>query len=201
QKENIYTIPNLLTMFRIGSTPILGYLITSHSYQLSLGLLVIAGITDVLDGHIARAFPSQKTAFGTHLDPLADKLLVFVISFCLAKVSLIPVWLFTIIVLRDVLLILAVFYLRYQTLPPPKTFARYWNINKASVNLYPSTLSKFNTMLQISAISLSLAAPVFDFMQHPALQGLWYLTALTTFITGVQYAKNPWKYVKRLNKK
>ncbi|KAK6182841.1 hypothetical protein SNE40_010431 [Patella caerulea] len=200
-KENIMTIPNLLTTMRIVSTPFLGYMVTTGAYEWGLGLFVFAGLTDLLDGYIARSFTNQRTALGTALDPLADKLLVSVLTITLTIVNLIPVWLTSLIVSRDMALIGASFYIRYISLSPPKNFSRFFNLNKPSAKLYPSTLSKANTALQLSLVALTLAAPVFNYIDHPALQTLWYITAVTTFWSGWDYWKNGWSYVKILPKK
>lgn len=73
--ESIYTIPNALTLSRIAISPVIGYLIVNHSFTLGLSLLVIAGLTDALDGWIARRF-KMSSALGSVLDPMADKILM-----------------------------------------------------------------------------------------------------------------------------
>ncbi|KAE8600873.1 hypothetical protein XENTR_v10013432 [Xenopus tropicalis] len=117
--ENPWTIPNLLSMTRIGLSPVLGYLVVGEDFNLALGLFVFAGITDLLDGYIARNWANQKSALGSALDPLADKILISVLYVCLTYANLIPVPLTIMIILRDIALIAAVFYVRYKTLPPP----------------------------------------------------------------------------------
>lgn len=74
-RENIYTIPNALTLIRIILSPFIGVCIINHSFQAGLTLLIIAGITDALDGWIARKW-NMTTAIGSVLDPAADKILM-----------------------------------------------------------------------------------------------------------------------------
>eukprot|EP00999_Lentomonas_sp_LEN2_P000849 NODE_1849_length_715_cov_58.700680_g1799_i0.p1 GENE.NODE_1849_length_715_cov_58.700680_g1799_i0~~NODE_1849_length_715_cov_58.700680_g1799_i0.p1 ORF type:complete len:138 (-),score=11.22 NODE_1849_length_715_cov_58.700680_g1799_i0:233-646(-) len=78
QKENVFTIPNVLSLGRILATPVIGYFIVQHNFPVASTMFVVAGITDFLDGYIARNF-DQKTVFGAALDPMADKLFVITI--------------------------------------------------------------------------------------------------------------------------
>ncbi|GAV00664.1 hypothetical protein RvY_11482-2 [Ramazzottius varieornatus] len=89
-KENIFTIPNLLCVVRIGLTPYIGYLILHQDFRLACGVAFFAGLTDLADGYIARKFPSQRSNAGSFLDPLADKLLVTTVVITLTMVHLIP---------------------------------------------------------------------------------------------------------------
>lgn len=70
------------------------------------------------------------------------------------------VWLATIILGRDAGLGLAAVYYRWISLPPPKTFARYWDFSLPSAEVHPTTISKYNTFLQLALIGLTTAAPV-----------------------------------------
>ncbi|XP_076100307.1 cardiolipin synthase (CMP-forming)-like [Mytilus galloprovincialis] len=199
-KEQIINIPNVLTMSRIVATPFLGYLVVQEAYTPAFCVFVVAGMTDVLDGYIARNF-NQMTVLGSALDPLADKLLVSVLTVTLTMSSLMPVPLAVVILGRDVLLILASLYFRYISLPPPKTFSRYCDVTNATVKLHPSNISKLNTFLQLTLIASSLAAPVFGFVDHIALQTLWYLTGTTTIASGVGYYRNRHQSVEILQDK
>ena len=89
-RENVLTYPNGLSLIRIGLTPVLAFCILNHYYISSLSIFTVAGITDVLDGYIARNFPNQKSVLGSVLDPLADKLLVATVFLSLSQVDLIP---------------------------------------------------------------------------------------------------------------
>jgi len=146
----------------------------------------VAGITDFFDGYIARKF-NQRTIFGTVLDPFADKLLMSIMTLSLAYSGLLPVPLAALIFARDFGLILSGFYFRYASLPPPRTLNRYFDFKLPSAELRPSFLSKVNTALQLALMGASVAAPVFGFVDHIALQGLWYIVGGTTFSSGVSY--------------
>ncbi|KAF7239847.1 Cardiolipin synthase (CMP-forming) [Varanus komodoensis] len=88
--ENPWTIPNLLSMARIGLAPVLGYLIVEEDFNIALGVFTLAGITDLLDGFIARNWANQKSALGSALDPLADKILISILYISLTYANLIP---------------------------------------------------------------------------------------------------------------
>lgn len=186
-KENIYTVPNLLSLLRIAVSPVLGYLILQESYTLSLVLFAAAGITDLVDGLIARVFPSQASNFGTVLDPLADKCLMGCLCVALTASGLLPLGLTVLFIGRDLSLIVMSFYLRYITLPKPKTWQRFWDIKTTSVKAVPSTLGKLNTGLQLALIGATMCAPVFHFVDHPLLHVMCYVTGVTTVASGLSY--------------
>ncbi|XP_059157514.1 uncharacterized protein LOC131941922 [Physella acuta] len=187
KKEDVRTIPNLLTTLRMASAPVLAYLVVHDHFGAACSIFVLAGLTDVLDGYIARNFKNQRTALGTALDPLADKLLVSFLGISLTSAGLIPVPMLALILLRDAGLIVASFYIRYISLAPPKTLSRYFDVSHVTAKLYPSNISKVNTGLQLSYLAATLASPVFDFVGSPWLEGFMYLTAVTTFMSGVDY--------------
>jgi len=201
--ENIMTIPNLLTVSRLALSPVLGYLILQQSYPTACALFVFTGITDLLDGWIARRWPSQASSFGTFCDPLADKFLATIVYVSLSCVHLIPVPLTALVVCRDVGLIAAAFYIRYLAMVPPFTWATYFNVTLPAAEIKPPFISKLNTAVQLSCVAFSLAAPVFNFIDHPALHALWFLTASTTVASGVTYMfkKDTYKITSRVKPK
>ncbi|XP_030052170.1 cardiolipin synthase (CMP-forming) [Microcaecilia unicolor] len=198
--ENPWTIPNLLCMARIGLSPILGYLIVEEDFAVALGVFALAGLTDLLDGYIARNWANQKSVLGSALDPLADKILISVLYVCLTYTDLIPVLLTSMIILRDIALIGAVFYVRYKTLPPPRTLSKYFNPCYATAQLKPTLISKMNTAIQLILVAASLAAPVFNYVDSVYLEVLWYITACTTAASGYSYYHYGHKTVKVLKK-
>uniref|UniRef100_A0A8C3S399 Cardiolipin synthase (CMP-forming) n=1 Tax=Chelydra serpentina TaxID=8475 RepID=A0A8C3S399_CHESE len=201
QYENPWTIPNILSLARIGLSPVLGYLIVEENFNIALGVFALAGITDLLDGFIARNWASQKSALGSALDPLADKILISVLYVSLTCASLIPVPLTTLIILRDIVLIAAVFYVRYKTLSPPRTLSRYFNPCYATAQLKPTFISKMNTAVQLILVAASLAAPVFDYVDSIYLQTLWCITAFTTAASAYSYYHYGRKTVQVINNK
>ncbi|XP_064915228.1 cardiolipin synthase (CMP-forming) isoform X1 [Columba livia] len=199
--ENPWTIPNILSMARMGLAPVLGYLIVEENFDVALGVFVLAGVTDLLDGFIARNWANQKSALGSALDPLADKILISVLYVSLTCANLIPVSLTSMIILRDVALIAAVFYVRYKTLSPPRTLSRYFNPCYATAQLKPTFISKMNTAVQLILVAASLAAPVFNYVDSIYLQTLWCVTAFTTITSAYSYYHYGQKTVQVINNK
>lgn len=185
-RENIYTIPNLLTFSRILSAPFIGYLILHEHYPLALSLFVLAGATDLLDGHIARRY-NMKSFVGSIIDPAADKALMTVLTVSLAAQGLLPLPLAVIILGRDAGLILSSFYYRYISLPPPKTFVRYWDFSITSAEVKPTNISKVNTALQLLLMGASLTSPIFAWPDPVTLAGLQWTVAITTVWSGLSY--------------
>ncbi|XP_063184402.1 cardiolipin synthase (CMP-forming) isoform X2 [Chroicocephalus ridibundus] len=156
---------------------------------------------ELLDGFIARNWANQKSALGSALDPLADKILISVLYVSLTCVNLIPVSLTSMIILRDVALIAAVFYVRYKTLSPPRTLSRYFNPCYATAQLKPTFISKMNTAVQLMLVAASLAAPVFNYVDSVYLQTLWCVTAFTTVTSAYSYYHYGRKTVQVINNK
>jgi cardiolipin synthase len=87
--ENIYTIPNILTVSRLIATPAIGYLVLHDQHAWAVGLFAYAGITDLIDGWVARRWNLQ-TVVGSVIDPMADKFLMTVLVGCLAVKGALP---------------------------------------------------------------------------------------------------------------
>ena len=88
-RENIYNIPNFLTASRLVAAPVIGYLIVEGNLKWALGLFFYASVTDLVDGWMARRFQLQ-TVVGSVIDPMADKLLMTVMTITLAIKGLLP---------------------------------------------------------------------------------------------------------------
>ncbi|XP_028279937.1 cardiolipin synthase (CMP-forming) [Parambassis ranga] len=198
--ENPWTVPNLLCVCRILLAPFLGHLIIQQHFDLSLVLFTLAGVTDLLDGYIARTWPTQKSALGSALDPLADKILISVLYVSLTYAELIPAALTALVIFRDIGLIAAVFWVRYKTVPPPVTLSKFFNPCYATAQLKPTLFSKVNTAIQLGLVAASLAAPVFQYTDCVLLQCLWYITAMTTAASGYSYWHYGRKTVEVLNR-
>lgn len=202
-RENIYTIPNLLCITRILLTPYLGILIITSKFDAALIFLGVAALTDFLDGWIARTWRTQSSKVGSFLDPIADKLLIGTLFLTLTYVDLIPAVLTGAIVARDLILVIAGFVVRYKSLPPPRTIAQYFNASYATVQLTPTLISKVNTGMQLLLVGTTLSATVFNFVGHPILEILWYLTGTTTVASALSYmlSKNTYKILTKYNPK
>lgn len=198
-RENILTIPNALSLARLCSSPVLGYLVVTEGYTAALVLFAAAGVTDVLDGWVARSFPSQQSMLGTVVDPLADKCLVATLFLSLTVAGLIPIPLTALIVTRDATILGCASYIRYASLPAPKTFLRFFDVTLATVKFSPTSISKANTAVQLGLVAATLAAPVFGFVDHSALHAFWYLTASTTVLSGLTYlfTKDAYQFIKK----
>ncbi|KAI5826466.1 hypothetical protein K523DRAFT_322881 [Schizophyllum commune Tattone D] len=185
-KENIYTIPNLLTVSRIVACPFLGYAILHGNFHVATGLLVYAGLTDLVDGYLARNF-KMGSVLGTILDPAADKTLMTTLTVTLGMKGLIPVPLAVLIIGRDVLLSLSAFWIRYTSLPAPKTMARYWDFSIPSAEVHPTMISKINTALQLLLMGAATVAPILPFDLADPLWYLQWTVAATTISSGLSY--------------
>ncbi|CAG9996641.1 unnamed protein product [Clonostachys byssicola] len=184
--EDIYNIPNALTFSRLVAAPIVGYLVLHDQHAWAAGLFAYAGITDLVDGWIARRW-NRKTVVGTVIDPMADKALMTILTICLAIKGAFPVWLAVIILGRDVGLAISAIYYRWISLPPPKTFSRYWDFSLPSAEVHPTTISKYNTVLQVGLIGITTAAPLITADISSALTIMQYIVATTTVWSGASY--------------
>jgi cardiolipin synthase (CMP-forming) len=173
-----FTIPNLLTLVRMGMVP--WFIISLVNGQPGQALLVfsVAGITDALDGFIAR-FWKQQSALGAYLDPVADKLLLTSAYVVLSIPSLnqgtpIPLWVTILVIARDVLLVIMALVLYLAV-----------GIRKFP----PTALSKVNTLFQVAAVLLVMLSGTFPdlrFVDLAAVSAL-YIVAGLTLASGLDY--------------
>lgn len=134
KSENGYfTVPNLLCYARIFLTPVTAYYISEQRFDLALILFFIAGLSDALDGALARWF-NQASRFGQFLDPIADKFFINVIFFVFAWLGFLPWWFAALVLTRDLL-----FGLAYG----------FSKIRKKPSDITPLAISKANTFLQV----------------------------------------------------
>jgi cardiolipin synthase len=164
------TIPNLLTLTRILLTPLLVWLLLDYRPGQALVVFFVAGITDGLDGLVARLC-HQKTTLGAYLDPLADKLLLVSSFILLSHLQKVPTWLAVIAVSRDAIIMLGVITLMFH---------------QVRVEINPSLLGKMTTLVQILTVLLTLARPYLA-MPDWCYEFLFWSTALLCIITGFQY--------------
>jgi cardiolipin synthase len=172
------TAPNLLTLLRICLAPFLVAAILERHFAVSFGLFVAAGLTDALDGLLARLL-KQRSMLGEYLDPVADKLLLSTLFLVLMHMTLIPVTVTVLVFGRDVgiLVVAAILY--------AATGRREFS---------PSLLGKANTLAQVAAVAAVLVqAMLLD--HHIALrwvaifeQWAFWATMALTVASGLQYA-------------
>jgi cardiolipin synthase len=164
-------LPNLLTILRLAAAPVLVLLLKDRHYDSALAVIVLAGISDGLDGFIAKRFKAQS-ALGAVLDPLADKILLVSSFVMLALLDLIPFWLLVAVVFRDLLIVSG--YLAVMLI-------------YGSVNMQPSAISKLNTVLQIGLVVAVLLHEAAGWPPFAVVQVLTAMTLLTTLVSGVHY--------------
>jgi cardiolipin synthase len=173
-----FTIPNLLSLFRMGLIPLFVILVVNGDLRKALLVFVVAGVTDALDGFIAR-FWHQQSPLGAYLDPIADKLLLTTAYVMLSIPSLnhgtvIPAWITILVIARDVLMVSVALVLYLA----------------AGVKRFPpSVLSKVNTILQVAAVVLVLIAGSFPDLRSIELAAdtTLYLVAGLTVASGLHY--------------
>lgn len=166
-------IPNLITLGRLILVPVIIYLIGNQAFEAAFWVFVAAGISDGVDGFIAKRF-GYTTALGAYLDPVADKALLVSIFVSLGLQDLIPNWLVILVVSRDVLIVGAVLI--------------SWLIGFV-VTMRPLMVSKINTTAQIAYAAAVLAVLGFQFESTfgAALVLAAYFTGLTTVVSGASY--------------
>jgi cardiolipin synthase len=129
----------------------------------------------------------MHSVLGTILDPAADKTLMTTLTVTLAMKGLLPVSLASIIIGRDVLLSLSAFYIRYTSLPAPKTFARYWDFSIPSAEVRPTTISKYNTFAQLALMCATTVTPILPTQYDLFVPEMQILVAVTTVWSGLSY--------------
>jgi cardiolipin synthase len=170
--SRIITVPNLLTVFRMVLIPVFVSLLFYQRFLLALGIFILAGVTDGLDGLLARRF-NQKSQLGTILDPIADKLMLVTSFVVLSMRSVfpqplpshlpVPFWVTVAVISRDVFILVG---------------AAAINIVTGFRGFRPSMLGKINTTVQIFAIAAIIFAASF-----PYATGYYLPTIYTTVFT------------------
>ena len=164
-------LPNLITLGRLLSVPLAVWLIIEARYGVAFWIFVAAGISDALDGYIAKRF-DRRTRLGALLDPIADKALLVGVYVTLGIAGQLPHWLVILVVLRDVL-ILGGFALIQATTAPQ--------------HLGPLFVSKVNTSVQIALVGFVLARLGLGIDEGTVTAILIAAAALTTVLSGLSY--------------
>ncbi len=173
------TLPNLISFARICFIPpfvICLIQVQHHNFYryIALGVLLVIGLSDVLDGYLARK-RGEITTFGKYLDPAADKLLLLIACFLLSSDKLwpgprFPVWVLVVILSRELFFSLGVI----------ATFT----IVKRRITWQPNKLGKLTTFLQITAI---IAVLLGNHISLDTFLILWFLVAGVTLISAINY--------------
>ena len=158
-------LPNMISILRLVSTPGIVWLLLISEWQGAFLLFFLAGVSDAVDGFIARVF-NMRTLLGGYLDPIADKTLLVAIYVTLGVQEILPGWLVILVVSRDLMIVGGVLLL--------------YTLGKR-MEMAPIPSSKLNTAAQIALAALSMAILAFDVSGLAYIvQGLIILTAATT---------------------
>ncbi len=171
-------LPNLISLARLLSVPLLVWAILAGKMELAFWVFIAAGISDAVDGFIAKHF-GATSALGKYLDPLADKALLLGAYVTLGNAGYLPTWLVILVVFREVIIIGGAILILMLT---------------EAAKIETLRISKINTAAQIllAAVVLAIAAMGLEEGELPLLQvyiawGLTYLVAGTTFLSGASY--------------
>jgi cardiolipin synthase len=172
-KGRIWTVPNQITLLRLGFLPFFLILVFYEEYHWALAVLVFVALTDATDGFLARRL-HQKSALGAYLDPIADKLLLSSSFVVLAIGGEIRWWLTILVIGRDVLIL---------------TSAAVILLTVGYREFPPSIYGKLTTTLQIFLVFTVLAALVFPYHALGLIrQALVYIVAAFTVFSGFHYS-------------
>ena len=169
----ILNVPNFLTLLRIVAIPCFLILLEDLRYPEALAVFVAAGVTDGLDGAIAR-LTHTKTTLGAFLDPAADKALLVSSFIALGFMHAVPRWLVVLVISRDVLIVLGYFLL--------------FMLAERRMEVRPSVSGKASTALQLLSVTVVLLAlndP--DLVGRSVEQVIFWATGMVTTVAGLQY--------------
>ena len=175
----LQTLPNLITVGRIVLVPVVIWAITSGNMLLAFWLFVAAGISDAVDGFLAKKLNAQ-TEFGAYLDPLADKALLMSIYVTLSIEMLLPRWIVIAVVSRDIMIMGAV--------------VLSWIMNKP-VEIHPLIVSKLNTAAQIALAALVLGSSGFQVDPGQLKNVMLVLAGGLTIISAAAYLVEWMKHI------
>lgn len=164
-------LPNLITGLRFLLIPLLVALLLEHRYVAAFAVFIVSAISDLADGLIARHW-NLRTRLGAIADPLADKMTMLAVTLVLAVQALVPVWLATAIVVRDLVIVAG---------------AVAFHFIVGRVEMAPSLLSKFNTVLEFSVLSALLADAAQAIEVTAWLPPLFTLMMITLVGSGAHY--------------
>jgi cardiolipin synthase len=164
-------LPNFVTLARMLMTPLAVMMIISQRFLPAFLIFILAGVSDAVDGFIAKRF-NLRTELGAYLDPLADKALLISIYVSLAIYAGLPAWIAITVVSRDVMILMAVLI--------------SWLLDKP-VEIRPVWVSKLNTVAQITLAGLALGVRASGLDQQLLQTSLEWMVAATTLASGGLY--------------
>jgi len=172
-------LPNLISLARLLSVPLTVWLILESQYLAAFWIFIAAGVSDGVDGFIAKRFDA-RTVLGSYLDPLADKVLLVSVYIALGYKGDLPSWLVILVVSRDFMIIGGSLLLLVLT----DSFA-----------VEPLIVSKVNTLVQILLAGLVLAALGYLMNDMGMSTVLIYVATATTLASGAAYLATWWRRI------
>lgn len=168
------TLPNFITIARIFMVPAIVWLLFAEAYQPAFFLFLLAGLSDALDGFVAKQF-NQRSELGAYLDPLADKVMLVAIYVLLGIFDHLPNWLVILVVSRDVAIVGGVMLA--------------WVLDKP-MKMEPNMLSKANTTMQILLVALVLGGLAISPVPQDVRTAATVLTGLLTAASLAVYLRD-----------
>jgi cardiolipin synthase len=164
-------LPNLICVARICLTLPIVILLTRSDFRLALVLIVIAGLSDGLDGFLARRY-GWTSRIGGLLDPLADKLLFISVFAALTYIGLVPVWLFAVVIMRDLVIVSGA--VAYEFLIGP-------------VEPNPSRVGKLNTVLALMYLFFVMIRQIYGWPQDGLVLVCGAAVFVVSLVSGLDY--------------
>jgi cardiolipin synthase (CMP-forming) len=171
RKAPVVNVPNLITLARLVSVPVMVWLILSGRLMAAFWVFLAAALSDAADGIIAKRF-NAETVFGAYLDPIADKALLVSVYISLGHQGHLESWLVIMVVFRDAVIVGGA--LLFQTVT-------------SSLTMRPLTISKINTFMQLLLAAVVLAVDGYRLDDFGAVGLLGYAVAVTTAWSGGAY--------------
>ena len=171
--NSLLNLANIVTFARLCAVPLAFWLVLVHRMDDAFLLFVAAGLSDALDGWLARRYGGN--AVGALMDPVADKALLVTMYITLAVVGALPEWLAILVVFRDLLIVGGVVVL---------------SVLGHAVTIHPLYVSKLNTVLQIILIAVSLLQGGFGLGIPGLVTVLTWCVVITTLASGAAYVWN-----------
>jgi cardiolipin synthase len=164
-------VPNMLSLARLAAVPLVVWSVLAGENALAFWVFLAAGLSDALDGLIAKRF-NAMTRFGAWLDPLADKTLLVATYVALTLRDAVPEWLTILVVFRDLLIVGGALLVQVMT---------------QRFHVEPMMLSKVNTVLQIGLVVLVMAGLAYVSLPPQLIPALAVLVAAMTVLSGAFY--------------
>ncbi|KAL8214715.1 hypothetical protein R6Q57_004164 [Mikania cordata] len=197
--------PNFISMSRLVSGPVLGWMIMNDMYLPAFFGLLVSGATDWLDGYVARKM-GINSVVGSYLDPLADKVLIGCVAMAMVERGLLHSGLVALVVIRDLALVGGAVYIRANHLgSKSRSWSEFFNLDGIRPQkVEPLMISKVNTCFQLALVTGALLQPEFGTHETESyIAYLSWLVATTTIAStaayGTKHLKNRSIFIQKMN--